>query len=380
MGSGSSRCRNSFYNSQVNVTGPEAGTPEAPEAAKKPDLVRRKIPVPLIPFPFLSKRPKQSLRAVLRVPVSILSAILVVVGVVSLALQWKSAHAWEKFLQTFVTSPAAAGTAAVLAAVIAAITFNRGLQHTKAEARDKAWWEKFEWVTDRIVPKDPKQERLASGLAFSLLESLEAASDEGFQRKAIEGIKQTYIQGQQTDLSKAKLGELRAQFREVRTFADSSWHSGKVSHEIRSYAYRLANSVALLEAWDAGKVELDPKLPLQPRPPRRDTITALLGNQGKPVMVLTRYTTMYFSAEAAFHVFQRVKPLMEINDVSALIIVTNDYVPDDRSWLSDLPAVGVVYWEHEHGPEALRDRIRFALREVVSLQSLSPDGLEGTNV
>lgn len=320
---------------------------------------------------------KPKVRLVLRVVACILVAAGVVTGLVWLALQWKSGQSWEDFLQKFVTSPAAAGTAAVVAAIIAATTFNRGLQQTKSEARDKAWWEKFEWVTDRIVPKDPKQERLASGLAFSLLGSLEDSSAAGFQRDAVEGIKQTYIQGRQTDLSSATPGELRAQLREVQTFADSSWHSGTVSSDIRSYAYRLATAVALREAWDAEKVELDPTFPLRPKPYRRETITALLKYRDLSAIVVTRYTAMpHFYRELPRYAFERNEPLMELNKVGAFIVVTNREVPEDRDWLEDLHAVGVVYWENEHGAEALRNRIQQALYEINSLNDSKRDYLQ----
>lgn len=344
----------------------------APTARKEPK--RHEIgwwDVPLLPsrlFRSFWQWLKPSFRSGLRIIAWVLIAAALI-GIIPLALQWKSGQAWEDFLQHFVTSPAAAGSAAVLAAVIASTTFNRGLQHSKAEARDKAWWEKFEWVTDRIVPKDPKQERLASGLALSMLGSLEDSSDEGFQREAVAGIKQTYIQGQQTSLSTATLGELKAQLREVQTFADSSWHSGEVSNNIRSYAYRLATSVALREIWDAKKIELEHTFPNRPQTLSKATVDALLRYGGLSALVETRYTPNARTSMSWVKVIfeRRFQPLMDLNKIDNLILVINHELRASHR----LPGpVQMVYWEQEHGPEALRDRIQQALREAVPLAAV----------
>ncbi|MDR6508082.1 hypothetical protein [Arthrobacter oryzae] len=180
---------------------------------------------------------------------------------------WKTGAEWEAFLQRFITSPAAAGTAALLAAIIAARSFARGLNHTKEEAQAnrikeaaEAWWEQFEWVTDRIVPKDPKQERLHNGLATSLLRALEATAGGEFQRGAVDGIRHTYIRGTAIPLSKATLGELRAQLREVHTFAEASWISGdpKLKAHFRAYVYLLETLVALRTAWKTEDIVVEP--------------------------------------------------------------------------------------------------------------------------
>lgn len=57
---------------------------------------------------------------------------------------------WGRFL----TSPGAAGLAAVAAAVIGATALTRQLNHSKAVERDAAWWKSFQWVTDRALPGD----------------------------------------------------------------------------------------------------------------------------------------------------------------------------------------------------------------------------------
>jgi hypothetical protein len=180
---------------------------------------------------------------------------------------WKTGAEWEAFLQRFITSPAAAGTAALLAAIIAARSFAKGLNHTKEEAQAnrskeaaEAWWEQFEWVTDRIVPKDPKQERLHNGLATSLLGALEATAGGKFQRRAVDGIRDTYIRGTAIPLSKATLGELRAQLREVRTFAEASWISGdpKLKTHVQAYVYLLETLVALRTACKPEDIIIEP--------------------------------------------------------------------------------------------------------------------------
>lgn len=124
------------------------------------------------------------------------------VQAVVLFLLWKwPSYDWGQLLDRFVTSPAMAGLFAVIAAVIGAWSLNRQLRHTKQKAEDEAWWEQFEWVTDRIVSPDEDEtekakkakDRLPSSLAFSLMTALSKSARAPFQKAAVAGIVDHYL-------------------------------------------------------------------------------------------------------------------------------------------------------------------------------------------
>lgn len=357
----------------MTAAGPEADAnmippsfPEAPTPSEDPGK-RAKIGFGWlnVSFRLLSSmwsRLNPKSRSTLRIIICFVVVVVVArVWLIPLALRWKSGPAWENFLQSFATSPAAAGTAAVVAAVIAATSFSRGLKHTKEEARDKAWWDKFEWVTDRIVPRDPKQERLPRGLATDLLRSLEGTSEGEFQLAAVGGIKRTYIEGEETDPATATLGDLKAQWREIQTFADSSWHSGTVRAHIRSYAYNLAVAVALRETWDARRMKFDP---LSRK--GRDRIEVLVAHDRLSAVVTTKYLGENASTSDLGPSVRLIERLVIEKKLNLIVVANRDfswrqrYIKDRNR---DRDAVLVVHWEQKHGAEALHDRIQKALRE-----------------
>mgnify|MGYP003875026905 CR=1 FL=1 len=119
-----------------------------------------------------------------------------------LFLLWKwPSYNWGSLLDRFVTSPAMAGLFAVLAAVIGAWSLNRQLTHTKQKAADEAWWEQFEWVTDRIVSPDGDEtesaakakDRLPKSLAYNLMTALSKSAQANFQKAAVAGIFGHYL-------------------------------------------------------------------------------------------------------------------------------------------------------------------------------------------
>lgn len=88
------------------------------------------------------------------------------------------------------------GLFAVIAAVIGAWSLHRQLTHTKQKAEDEAWWEQFEWVTDRIVSPDGDEtekatkakNRLPKSLAYNLMTALSKSARADFQKTAVAGI------------------------------------------------------------------------------------------------------------------------------------------------------------------------------------------------
>lgn len=104
---------------------------------------------------------------------------------------------WLSFGRDFATSPAAAGICAVIAAWLGASQLSRQLNHSKKKAAEEAWWQQFEWVTDRIISSRSKTEkddtRLPSSLAFDLMTALSRSATESFQETAVAGVLNHYL-------------------------------------------------------------------------------------------------------------------------------------------------------------------------------------------
>jgi protein-tyrosine-phosphatase len=87
---------------------------------------------------------------------------------------------------------------AVVAASIGAVQLSKQLSHTKEKAANEAWWQQFEWVTDRVIaPAGQKSEadssRLPTSLAFDLMTSLSKVARAPFQKDAVGGILEHYL-------------------------------------------------------------------------------------------------------------------------------------------------------------------------------------------
>lgn len=139
-------------------------------------------------------------RIVTRAYITLLLLATTVQAVV-LFLLWKwPSYGWGALADRFVTSPAMAGLFAVIAAVIGAWSLNRQLTHTKQKTEDEAWWEQFEWVTDRIVSPDNETEKskdakdpLPKSLAYNLMTALSKTARAPFQKAAVAGIFSHYF-------------------------------------------------------------------------------------------------------------------------------------------------------------------------------------------
>ncbi|MBF4992727.1 hypothetical protein ITX31_01190 [Arthrobacter gandavensis] len=282
---------------------------------------------------------------------------------------WKTGPAWEAFLLRFITSPAAAGTAALLAAIIAARSFAKGLKHTKEEAQAnrrkeaaEAWWEQFEWVSDRIVPKDPKQERLHNGLATALLGALETTADGDFQREAVDGIRHTYIRGSEIPLSEATLGELRARLREVRTFADGSWISGDESLQshFRAHVFLLETLVALRTVWKPGDIVISDELPRgNPQFRVQDWVDAVVRIDRHWVAVNTTQVRTVHTRSYVRRIADRLKPehMNELNADFVVVVSRNQLRPGMWQGVASNPTVRLIHWDPKEGAAELRKRM-----------------------
>lgn len=287
---------------------------------------------------------------------------------------WKTGAEWEAFLLRFITSPAAAGIAALLAAIIASRSFAKGLNHTKKEAqanRDKeaaeAWWEQFEWVSDRIVPKDPKQERLHNGLATTLLGALETAASGEFQREAVNGIRDTYIRGSAVPLSEATLGELKARLREVRTFAEASWISGDESlqYQFRDHTFLLETLTALRSAWKPDDIVISDEPPRgKPRSRVPSWVDALVRIDRHWVVVNTTQTSTAGTRTYVHLIGNRMKPedMTELNADFVVVVSLNPLLPGRWQEMASNSTVRPIHWDPKEGAEELRKRMELHIR------------------
>lgn len=334
------------------------------------------LDVPLFPFR-VARRGWRKLPSVARSTIRVIVWLALLTGAVWVALSygstafqsvvgWKSGAEWEAFLQRFITSPAAAGSAALLAAIIAARSFAKGLAHTKQEAQAnrlkeaaEAWWEQFEWVTDRIVPKDPKQERLHKGLATSLLRALKATAEGKFQREAVDGIRLTYVRGTAVPLSEATLGELRAQLREVRTFAEASWISGDTAlqNHVRAYVYLLEILVALRTTWEPADIIVEPAEKYRWKAQSKVHALVRVGRKWVVVNGTTRQATD-LRMRAATSLDRVIEHMDELNADFLVVVALNPL--QNETWQQthhEDARIRLIHWDPEEDASELRKRI-----------------------
>lgn len=283
--------------------------------------------------------------------------------------RWKTGAEWEAFLLRFITSPAAAGAAALLAAIIAARSFAKGLNHTKQEAQAnrakeaaEKWWEQFEWVSDRIVPKDPKQERLHNGLATALLGALEKAASGEFQRGAVNGIRDTYLRGSALPLSEATLGELKARLREVRTFAEASWISGDESLQshFQDHVFLLEALTALRTAWKPEDIVISDEPPRgEPRSKVPYWVNALVRIDRHLVAVNTTQIGTGGTRTYVNNITRRLKSedMTELNADFVVVVSLNPLRTGTWQEMANNPVVRPIHWDPKEGAEELRKRM-----------------------
>lgn len=129
------------------------------------------------------------------------------VQAVCLLLLWQPPQDWVSFAARFATSPAIAGLFALGAAIIGARSLGNQLTHTKDKSADEAWWQQFEWTTDRVIPSADVGARLPLSLAFDLMTSLSRSARVPFQKDAVEGILKHYLKDLEKDEDGSSSGQ-----------------------------------------------------------------------------------------------------------------------------------------------------------------------------
>ncbi|MBG6192024.1 hypothetical protein IWX64_002993 [Arthrobacter sp. CAN_A212] len=289
--------------------------------------------------------------------------------VIPAALQWKSGQDWEDFGQAFATSPAAAGWAAVLAAVIAALTFNRGLRAERVKTAAESWWEKFEWVTDRVIPKDPKQERIAPALAADLLVSLSKMATERFQRDAVSGVSNHYLPGGEDGLqSDAPPRDIKTEARSFRNLADVT-NSPAASNAALAAEYDSAGLRALEGRWTRlGELEIMPRL--QIRPGHFTRPDALLSLKGRRIMVEFK-SWDYLRPASLNRVLDFFELALAREVLTDLIVVSMAEIPPEvlagGSQLRNSPQTHLIHWSNGESAEALVGQIDAIIESLPEL-------------
>lgn len=91
------------------------------------------------------------------------------------------------FSGRFITSPGAAGLAALAAAIIGAVMISKQLKLARATAHESEWWSKFEWVTERALPSSKDHTPIPENLAINFLNSLQGSAQSALQQEACGG-------------------------------------------------------------------------------------------------------------------------------------------------------------------------------------------------
>lgn len=88
----------------------------------------------------------------------------------------------------WIKTPGFAGLCAVVAAGIAFIGISLQLRASRARDSDAAWWQSFEWASDRGLPRDKTELELPSDAAIDTLNALATAARTNIQKNAVRGV------------------------------------------------------------------------------------------------------------------------------------------------------------------------------------------------
>jgi hypothetical protein len=169
-----------------------------------------------------------------------------------LAMQNLDAATWGPALRRFLTSPGAAGVAAVVAATIGAVGLHIQLAHTKSKDRSQAWWTKFEWATERAVPSTAGDTAVPTSLSINTLNSLQESATDDLQRRGCGGFVDHLVTLTRSERTKIRdMQRPNADFLSIETESDSKFNALK--SYVQSTAGTQASSLAaeyLVQEWE----------------------------------------------------------------------------------------------------------------------------------
>lgn len=88
----------------------------------------------------------------------------------------------------FLKSPGFTGLGAIIAAGIAIVGISLQIRASRQRDTDAAWWQSFEWASDRGLPRDSSELRLPADAAIDTLNALATAARTDIQRHAVRGV------------------------------------------------------------------------------------------------------------------------------------------------------------------------------------------------
>lgn len=292
-------------------------------------------------------------------------AALMVVGTVQavcLLLLWRPPQDWVSFGAKFFTSPAIAGFFALTAAIIGTNAVREQLAQTKEKAENDAWWQQFEWVTDRLMSAD-EETQLPMPFANALITSLSGSARTSFQHDAVEGIVEHYLQdfldGKRPSVSKNQTSGpegLKADAKSLRSLLDllpaSSASRTPVREVLDGYAYEEEVLKALRHQ---GYESIDWGLS---SPAGEPDAVLVVGSE----TVLLEVKLSVSGDRMLERVANQLHELMRRHGAGKGLIVTPPRDVSKQSQYSLPENIQLVEWEPRMGSSKLKDRVHAALK------------------
>lgn len=199
-----------------------------------------------------------------------LVAVSLIVAIVALALSGINENNAGTWTRRFLTSPGAGGVAAVIAAVLGALTFTAQLRHTRAADKSKDWWTTFEWVTDRALPSDTTADRISDPMAQTVLAKLVLAATNPVQETTCKGfIEELFTRRQKADqaprtgagiadsigAANTPVLSSASEISSLRLFVTAARNTPAYSAQAEAFLYELEVREALLRLFTDGRLD-----------------------------------------------------------------------------------------------------------------------------
>lgn len=290
--------------------------------------------------------------------------LVATVQAVCLFLDWRPSQVWVSFFSRFATSPAMAGLLALVAAFIGARSLAKQLAHTKEKAADEAWWQQFEWVTDRTITSDPSGDsevRLPQSLAFDLINSLSRSARAPFQEDAVAGILTHYLKDftenpgatREQERTPSSAGPLmdEAGASSLRNLIDELPESSSVGTTARqvlhAYEYELEVVRALRHRFDDG-VSFETESPLKP--------DAIIDFGSHKIIVEAKLSIS--DPRALQRAGSNLKRIMGTEGTTLGVLITPRTTENVRSQNLDKDGIHLIEWDPSQGSSDLRSKVR----------------------
>lgn len=131
--------------------------------------------------------------------IAFLSGILS--GLVVFWVNGASTNPFIGWFGDFLKSPGFTGLCAVTAAGIAIVGISLQIHASRQRDTDAAWWQSFEWASDRGLPRDRSGLKLPADAAIDTLNALATAARTDIQRHAVGGVVEELVRTHVPDVA-----------------------------------------------------------------------------------------------------------------------------------------------------------------------------------